>query len=107
MLAELEMDSVNNGVEFVTFLTDAQALAVNDLLSNSVSVFPNPTSDKIIIDTEFNNCNYELVDVKGSVITSDNFNYSTEIDLSKNAKGIYFLKLKSQNEIITKKIIID
>jgi hypothetical protein len=107
MLAELEMDSVNNSVEFVTFLTDAQALAVNDLLSNSVSVFPNPTSDKIIIDTDFNNCNYELVDVKGSAITSDNFNYSTEIDLSKNAKGIYFLKLKIQNEIITKKIIID
>jgi hypothetical protein len=107
MLAELEMDSLNNSVEFVTFLTDAQALAVNDLLSNSVSVFPNPTSDKIIIDTDFNNCNYELVDGKGSIITSDNFNYSTEIDLSKNAKGIYFLKLKIQNEIITKKIIID
>jgi len=28
-------------------------------------------------------------------------------DLSKNAKEIYFLKLKSQNEIITKKIIIE
>jgi hypothetical protein len=107
MLAELEMDSLSNNVEFVTFLTETQTTAVNDLLSNSVSVFPNPTSDKIIVNTDLNNCNYELVDVKGSVITSDNFNYSTEIDLSKNAKGIYFLKLKSQNEIITKKIIIE
>ena len=107
MLAELEMDSLSNNVEFVTFLTETQTTAVNDLLSNSVSVFPNPTSDKIIVNTDLNNCNYELVDVKGSVITSDNFNYNTEIDLSKNAKGIYFLKLKSQNEIITKKIIIE
>jgi len=107
MIAELEMDSLNNNVEFVTFLTETPTTVVNDLLSNSVSVFPNPTSDKIIVNTDLNNCNYELVDVKGSVITSDNFNYSTEIDLSKNAKGIYFLKLKSQNEIITKKIIIE
>jgi hypothetical protein len=107
MLAELEMDSLNNSVEFVTFLTETQTTVVNDLLSNSVSVFPNPTSDKIIVNTDLNNCNYELVDVKGSVITSDNFNYSTEIDLSKNAKGIYFLRLKSQNEIITKKIVIE
>jgi hypothetical protein len=107
MLAELEMDSLSNNVEFVTFLTETQTTAVNDLLSNSISVFPNPTSDKIIVNTDLKNCNYELVDVKGSVITSDNFNYSTEIDLSKNAKGIYFLKLKSQNEIITKKIIIE
>ena len=105
MIAELEMDSLNNNVEFVTFLT--QTSVVTDLLSNSISVFPNPTSDKIIVNTDLNNCNYELVDVKGSVITSDNFNYNTEIDLSKNAKGIYFLKLKSQNEIITKKIIIE
>ena len=107
MLAELEMDSLNNNVEFVTFLTETQNTAVNYLLSNSISVFPNPTSDKIIVNTDLNNCNYELVDVKGSVITSDDFNYSTEIDLSKNVKGIYFLKLKSQNEIITKKIIIE
>lgn len=106
MLAELEVDSLGD-VEFVTFLTENQTTAVNDLLSNSVSVFPNPTSDKIIVNTDLNNCNYELVDVKGSVITSDNFNYNTEIDLSKNAKGIYFLNLKSQNEIITKKIIIE
>jgi hypothetical protein len=107
MLAELEMDSLSNNVEFVTFLTETQTSVVTDLLSNSISVFPNPTSDKIIVNTDLKNCNYELVDVKGKVITSDNFNYSTEIDLSKNAKGIYFLKLKSQNEIITKKIIIE
>lgn len=107
MLAELEMDSLNNNVEVATFLTDAQTAAVNDFTSSFVAVFPNPTSDKIIINTDFNNCNYELVDVNGSIITSANFNYSTEIDLSKNAKGIYFLKLKNKNEIITKKIIID
>ena len=75
------MDSLSNNVEYVIFLTENKTTAVNDLLSNSVSVFPNPTSD--------------------------NFNYNTEIDLSKNAKEIYFLKLKSQNEIITKKIIIE
>ena len=57
MLAELEMDSLSNNVEYVIFLTDNQTTAVNDL--------------------------------------------------SKNAKEIYFLKLKSQNEIITKKIIIE
>ena len=107
MLAELEMDSLSNNVEFVTFLTETQNTVVNNLLSNSISVFPNPTSDKIIVNTDLNNCNYELVDIKGSIITSDNFNYCTEIDLSKNLKGIYFLKLKSQNKIITKKIIIE
>jgi hypothetical protein len=106
MLAELEMDSLSNNVEFVTFLTETQTSVVTDLLSNSISVFPNPTSDKIIVNTDLKNCNYELVDVKGKVITSDNFNYSTEIDLSKNAKGIYFLEITTNNGVVSKKLIL-
>lgn len=75
-----------------------------------ITVFPNPTSGKITIqfDAKFSfSFQIEIYSINGqkvfSTILQDSFN---KIDLSKLEKGMYFIRLTKENEIITKKIII-
>lgn len=42
---------------------------LNELAIN-VKLYPNPTSDVLIVDGEYTNANYSIVDVKGSVVKS-------------------------------------
>ena len=77
---------------------------------NLVSVFPNPSSDsKINIQTELSIDSIQLININGQLITQvnnpvfDNDTYTLE----NLPKGFYFLKLTSQNQSITKKIIIN
>ena len=54
MLAELEMDSLSNNVEFVTFLTENQTTSVHILPNISVNVYPNPTLETILKKQKLN-----------------------------------------------------
>jgi hypothetical protein len=67
---------------------------------NSISVQPNPVSDKLnikIITPESGNYSYRIYDYQGNLIesikiTSANRTFSYVLDLSKYAEGIYFIK---------------
>jgi hypothetical protein len=108
MLAELEMDSLNNNVEFVTFLTIPQVTAVSNLQSNKINVYPNPTSKDLMITTNLINCSYNLIDVKGSKLLCNAFNNSTIIDLSSYSSGTYFLQIYTEEgDVITKKVVVE
>ena len=107
MLAELEMDSLINNVEFVTFLTTPPTSASN-LESVKVNVYPNPTSKDLMITTDLINCSYNLTDVKGSKLSCNEFNNSTVIDLSTYSSGTYFLKVYTEEgDVITKKVVVE
>jgi len=108
MLAELEVDSVNN-VEFVTFLTNTQISSVSNLESIKVNVYPNPTStDYITIELlDDQNASLKLIDALGKVVLEESFNYTTQLDMSVFAKGIYYLILKTDEQSVTKKIIVE
>ena len=72
---------------------------------NNISIYPNPTSNFIEITAE-NICSIKIIDISGKIIysfeTTDN---STTIDLSKFEKGIYFVKISTDNSTYSKKII--
>ena len=107
MLAELEMDSLSNNVEFVTFLTTPPT-STSNLESVKVNVYPNPTSKDLMITTNLINCSYNLTDVKGSKLLSNEFNNSTVIDLSSYSSGTYFLKVYTEEgDVITKKVVVE
>ena len=56
-----------------------------------------------------NNLIVQIVDINGQVIYTKNIITKTieEIDLSNNAKGIYFIKLNSNEYSITEKLILE
>jgi GH43 family beta-xylosidase len=81
-------------------------------LKNIVNIYPNPTSDTLFV--EFNelkkDVSYEIVDVAGKTIYHKSTALETkmlEINVSSFRSGTYFLKLKSDNFVSTKKFIKD
>jgi polyhydroxybutyrate depolymerase len=89
----------------------ALAVDVNDVEdANSISVFPNPSSNKIRIEfsTDVHNAEINILNVVGEeVYRSKMLSKSMDIDLSKQANGIYFVQVNSEKGRVTKKVVVN
>lgn len=77
-------------------------------LGELVKVYPNPASSKIsVFNSGFiNAATVELVDLTGKIIMSSVLiGGNTELDLAEIKKGMYFIKIRSGEKEIVKKII--
>ncbi len=77
---------------------------------NQIAVFPNPSKGIFNIDFgSFNPDNIEVYDISGKLILQKNklevSTTQTSIDLSNTSDGVYFVKITSENNTITKRII--
>lgn len=75
-------------------------------LSSSFNIYPNPASDRLFIETE-NEINEVVVyDVYGRIQqTMVNDQQSLSIDVSNLSNGVYFVKIKSENNEVVKRFI--
>lgn len=84
-------------------------LSTNSFSSEAILVSPNPVSDVLSISNVKNIklSSYALIDNNGRIIKENSLNVDSNftIDVSDLSNGIYFLKLVSENETLTKKII--
>jgi hypothetical protein len=74
-------------------------VGINEIKESSVSIYPNPASNSIQVSlgAKVNVLNYSLTSITGKVIqanTEKNID-AISIDISNEAKGIYFLKLNN------------
>ncbi len=85
----------------LTFLDPCQALIVNseDLQEKKISVFPNPVSDILWIDTDLLIESIAVYNQQGEQIQSYNQTVSA-IDISFLDKGIYYLLIRERNNPI-------
>lgn len=76
-------------------------LAVNPFLSENIKLYPNPTSGRVVIESDTLQ-KVEIYSLTGILMetTTDN-----QIDLSGYAKGIYLVKITTDKGIALKKII--
>jgi hypothetical protein len=86
--------------------------AINENLgaNNEIKIYPIPTSNCINIDLNSSNLkfnSYKLFDVYGRLLKQGNIFNNAKIDVSDNKKGVYFLQIKIENQILNKKIIIN
>ena len=100
-------DSVTVTVENCT-----NTITENDLNKN-IKVYPNPTSGILNVNVvgSNNEFNLQLINLNGRIIYSDKVNssqggMSKQIDLSRFAKGVYFVRLFNSNQNSNKKIIL-
>lgn len=87
---------------------------INEYVNNiSFTISPNPTSS--VLSIQLGNGQYvvgieykiEIYNMLGEKVYSSQINsYKTEIDLSNQPKGIYFLKIQSEDEIYTGKVVV-
>jgi len=85
-----------------------QSISV-DLLNSNISLYPNPTTGVISINSslKIGTCNIVVMDIMGQIVYQNQFQtLNRNIDLSNQAKGIYFITIKQENSSISEKIII-
>jgi hypothetical protein len=95
---------------FYTFLFTSTI----DITNSKVLIYPNPTQG--ILNIEFDLTGSKevtlcLVNILGDVvytelIDNETIKYSNKLDLSNYSNGIYFVKLKKEDSVITKKVIL-
>ena len=105
---ELPVNLVNDSL---VLFQDVTAIKNESAQNNTVNLFPNPAKDKVEIST--NNTvgkieNISIYDVLGTqVYFNDKItNAKTTIDTKDFAAGIYLLKIKTEKEIVVKKLTI-
>lgn len=79
--------------------------------SSEISIYPNPNNGKFEVvknDLKFRESyTFEIYDIRGGLIfQSTTANKKLEIDLTNQAKGIYFIKMNHGETFLSKKIVI-
>ena len=80
----------------------------NHLLETQVSIYPNPASSKVnITNGSGEEIRAELSDLTGRLLVSQQIGQEGTIDVTAFHQGVYFLRLVSRGEILTRKIVIE
>ena len=83
-------------------------IGINEITSSTISVFPNPTSGQFTLKglTLDVRC-LEIYNVFGELVYSLNHPFTQPLINLSEPNGIYFLKIKYENAVVTKKIILN
>jgi hypothetical protein len=101
------------GTDTATYVLSVVGTEEEELLSNSVKLFPVPTSG--ILNAEisaglFSTISIKLITPDGRLIDEKNFSdtsaVSASFDLTELSSGIYFMQISNERTIVNKKIIL-
>lgn len=103
------------GSGFKYHFTTGWGLSVNEVSNNSeLFVYPNPTNGIISVDLLLDKPEtilIEIMDISGQLVYSQQFSgsdfYSKKIDMSGKAKGLYLVNVITEQNISTRKIILE
>jgi PKD repeat protein len=108
----ISLDVINNCtglVNSISYEINIPSIALNDLISENLSIYPNPTHDKLYISfpDSFVQSSIEIIDFSGRVIKEISI-YSEAIDISNFNKGIYYVNIKDEfnKSIYFEKLIV-
>ncbi|MGZ3904906.1 MAG: LamG-like jellyroll fold domain-containing protein [Bacteroidia bacterium] len=87
------------------------SMSISSGIAKNVSVFPNPSTGVVLINIADANVQVNSVSVHNlygaEVFHSNETARNFKIDLSDMPKGVYFVSISSQKEVITRRIIIE
>ena len=77
--------------------------------NDNIVVYPNPTSGYIMFKTlaSVSLTNLKIYNMLGKIVYSNNINNFSDIDISGFPKGLYMVKLQTDNGTVVKKIMIE
>lgn len=80
---------------------------INEFQNGSISVYPNPASDRIVVKAENIINNIEIYNAIGQLVDRVKpCSFTTEISISNYNNGIYFVKVSHNNSSTINKLII-
>ena len=78
------------------------------LIINNLSISPNPTSGKFRISSSGKVETIEVYNVLGEIVYFENQDSrikNQDIDISNEPAGIYFVRIRTQDHIVVKKLV--
>ena len=104
MLVQMSVDPYYGYVDAVDFMTSPSTNLL-ELDNNEFSVYPIPASYYInIVGEKGVHANLFLIDNRGKIVAQKDFNSETKLNLSNLSKGVYFIQIKTEDGVLTKKI---
>jgi hypothetical protein len=117
----LQNDWDENHIEIVGILLDyntgrIENSAIDHLITNvseqsvsqSIAMYPNPARDMFFIEAKSNLQEVQLLNISGQLVSNQTVSGNkTEINISDFKPGIYLVRLMSQDQVITRKLVIE
>jgi hypothetical protein len=87
--------------DYETCFLNTMSIAENT--KEALNVYPNPTSNQLYVESKLVHSKsvFEIIDIAGKLIEKGCINENNSIDVSVLNKGIYFLKVMTDNKIIS------
>lgn len=83
---------------------EASGIGIEDFESNVLSIYPNPVSDYLTVNSENNINSIRITNLVGDIVYSNvNQGKKLNINTSDYSAGMYFIQLEANNQIMTKK----
>ncbi len=92
-----------------TNTVDAVYTAVDELDASAISVYPNPSNGIVMVQSERIMNTIQLIDLNGRIVLTES-NVSAgkkQLNLQALSSGVYQLRVLTEEEIFTKKIVIE
>lgn len=81
------------------------ALSNGSFTENTIKVYPNPTTDYLIVNGVQGMAKVEMYNLTGQIVLEQEFESEIRLNIDL-ASGVYFVKIKQQARAITKKIVV-
>ena len=87
--------------------TDTTSVSVGETSLANVSLYPNPAKDRVRIQSSQTIQSMALYGIKGEMLESRPVNTKEmELPLEGYSKGVYFIRLLTDDGVITKKLVV-
>ena len=108
---EINIGSQQSGIEPIDILQESynEFLSLENFNNENIRLIPNPLEKGQLLNINSvnqNNKNIQIFDISGKLVLNKNINVS-KLDVSVLESGTYIIKVKSENKILTKKLIIN
>lgn len=108
-LAIVIKDQYDNTVKLLVMEPSPSSVNEQNSLQNMINIYPNPTSDCIYVNSKFldKRMTINIYNSLGQLMKSTIVNSPNKIiSMKKYSKGIYFVEIRTNNGIVTKKIVL-
>ncbi|MFW6249293.1 MAG: T9SS type A sorting domain-containing protein [Bacteroidota bacterium] len=107
---DIQAEDLFNGVVTlpVSLTVNDGSMAVTDLPEASISIYPNPATDHLFVESSLNmdHAVILLVDIQGQVVRSSELKEFNKIKIEGLGEGIYMVRIQNDMVMINKKIVI-
>ncbi|MCQ2284833.1 MAG: fibronectin type III domain-containing protein, partial [Bacteroidales bacterium] len=105
IIAHCTNGQTSAGSEIAHFTTTNVGVNEYDIDGN-ISIFPNPTTGMVqVSSSKFQVSSVDVYDVYGKLLKTDAMIGNNTVDLSSYAAGVYFLRVSTENGVVTKRVV--